>query len=804
MHALWLAAGIALAALAWTTPAFAQVTSPLIAPVAQGSTEVPYPAGGHGDASVTLELIVEKDGSVSSALVVEGEPPFSERAQRAVLAWRFSPALRGDTPVAARIRARVAFHQEPESAGASAAGPPPTAAASGSTRETAGAAATPPALPAEPPLEVTVLGERRELGQTTLLGSDVREMPGAFGDSFRAIEALPGVAPLISGLPYFSVRGAPANDNGYYVDGVRVPLLFHLGVGQSVIHPGLIERVDFFPGSAPASYGASVGAIIAGQTRAPAATAHGEANLRLFDAGTLLETPFADGRGSVLVAGRYGYPGPILSAVSSDLQLGYWDYQARATFRFTERDSIGMLAFGSHDYLASRDQQTAQMVEQFRSDFARVDLRYDHAFSAGQLRVALTGGYDSQGSAPTFIRDQSLAARLSFQQKLADNLQLRAGAEAHFDAYGFRRDAISPTDMLDPSSADPPPRNLSWSGHADMVWRVTPSVELVPGARVEVFESSRAPASGSTGRPRSQRAAVDPRLSARVSIAPGVAWLSTFGVSHQYPSLRVGNIPPAVLSVPGFLPGNAQLQVAMQGSQGFELALPAEIVLTATAFLSRWTGLTDLTADCVQLTPGVSGPRLPEAQGDPDPIVCPAGDPVHGRAYGLELLVRRSLTKRLTGWLSYTLSRSTRRARFITPSGQTDIATVPSESDRTHVLNAIAAYDLGRSWRVGGRFFFYTGSPYSNRDGSIPVPPYNAFRGPAFYRLDVRLEKRWRLGESGFIAFVLEGQNVTLQKEQGFTIDCRGEGSPEMSTLSCHPSQHGPITLPSVGVEASF
>ena len=39
--------------------------------------------------------------------------------------------------------------------------------------------------------------------------AEVRAMPGAFGDSFRAIEALPGVTPLVSGLPYFFVRGAP-------------------------------------------------------------------------------------------------------------------------------------------------------------------------------------------------------------------------------------------------------------------------------------------------------------------------------------------------------------------------------------------------------------------------------------------------------------------------------------------------------------------------------------------------------------------------------------------------------------------
>ena len=102
---------------------------------------------------------------------------------------------------------------------------------------------------------------------------------------------------------------------------------------------------------------------------------------------------------------------------------------------------------------------------------------------------------------------------------------------------------------------------------------------------------------------------------------------------------------------------------------------------------------------------------------------------------------------------------------------------MPSEFDRTHVLNAILSYDLGRRWRAGSRFVFFTGQPYSKLDGSLPVPPYNDQRFPPFYRVDVRLEKRWPLGQDGAIAFVFEGQNVTLSK-QGYAgaIDCNSDG----------------------------
>lgn len=50
-------------------------------------------------------------------------------------------------------------------------------------------------------------GEARA-GGIFISQAEVRQLPGAFGDPFRAIEALPGVTPIVSGLP-FSTFGAP-------------------------------------------------------------------------------------------------------------------------------------------------------------------------------------------------------------------------------------------------------------------------------------------------------------------------------------------------------------------------------------------------------------------------------------------------------------------------------------------------------------------------------------------------------------------------------------------------------------------
>jgi hypothetical protein len=800
--------------LAWTPSAAGQekpalqvepTALALIPPVAQGSTAVPYPPLANGDAIVLLELTVETDGTVSNAVVVDGVEPFAEQARRSVLAWRFLPAHRGSTPVAARIRARVDFHQEQRTAIASTV---PRAAQAVPGPVPPGPSVQGTAAAPEAPQEVDVRGTRREIGQTTLSATDVREMPGAFGDPFRAIEALPGVVPLVSGLPYFYIRGAPPNDNGYYVDGIRVPLLFHVGNGEGVIHPALIDHVDFYPGAPPASYGGFAGATIAGQTREPASTPHGEVNLRVIDAGALLEAPLDDGRGSVLAAGRYGYPGPILSAITSSVKLDYWDYQMRATWRIADHDTLGIFAFGSHDYLAELQGGGQQMEangnlhsittlqELLLSDFHRIDLRWEHVFANGDghMRVAATVGYDSQGAAPTYATDYSAAMRLQIEAKLSQTVRVRGGADARYDDYGFKQGAPVPGGEDIPSTANPPPTNATVGAHGDVVWRPSPRVEIVPGVRFDVFQSSRGTAPGATAHANTVVPAVDPRLSARVTLANSVAWLSTFGVSHQYPALRVGAVPPQEVSVPGFPFGVSQLQRVAQASQGIEVALPADFTATLTGVLSGWSGLTDLTAGCVQLSPP-GGPRQ-----------CPDDQPVHGRAYGLEFLVRRPLSKRLTGWLSYTLSRATREAHYLTSSGSEATATIVGDYDRTHVLNVMGAYDLGRRWRLGARFVLYTGSPYSDNwspgQGS-PLPPLNDRRYPPFYRIDVRLEKRWSLGRERSMALVAEVQNVTLSKEAR-AYNCSGTQIGSTNSTTCGVTDLGPITLPSVGVEAFF
>ncbi|HEY8079822.1 MAG TPA: TonB family protein, partial [Labilithrix sp.] len=655
----WIAAFV-LAATMIVSAARAQKPPELVPPRAIETPSVPYPSNATGNASVLLELTIDTNGRVSNATVAQGDEPFASAALASAPAWRFEPAKRGDRTVSARIRVLVDFHPP--------APPPPIADETPKPDEP-----KPAPKKNEPLQEVTVTGQRKEVGATDLGGGDVRQMPGAFGDAFRAIDALPGVVPMVSGLPYYFIRGAPPGNTGYFIDGVRVPLLFHFGVAKAVIHPALVDHVDFYASGFPARYGRFTGGIIDGRTAPPKDHLHGEWGVSLLDAGLIVETPFGkDDRGTFLAGGRYGYPGLLLSVLAPEVFLQYGDYQARASWKLDDKNTISTFVFGSVD--AAGNKKNGKVEDLTSTQFHRIDTRWDHDFGAlGKVRTAVTLGLDrtaQDADNGSGVLDYMVGVRSEWEVQASRNVKIRAGSDAWFDHYSLFDNGSGSNDQTQQNF---PTRDDVAAGiWLDAVIKVTPDFEIIPGARIDFFESKPSAEPHDSSVPT-----FDPRLATRVRLSKRVTWITSNGITHQPPSFFV--------PVPGFqLALGKGVQTAVQTTQGVELTLPWDFTLASTVFLNNLLDLTDATVTCGITDSGSIDNSCVDQR-------------IRGRTDGLELLLRRPLTKKLTGWIAYTLSRSTREATPPHSTGQA--ATFLSDFDRTHVLNVVGAYDLGRNWR---------------------------------------------------------------------------------------------------------
>jgi outer membrane receptor protein involved in Fe transport len=129
------------------------------------------------------------------------------------------------------------------------------------------------------------------------------------------------------------------------------------------------------------------------------------------------------------------------------------------------------------------------------------------------------------------------------------------------------------------------------------------------------------------------------------------------------------------------------------------------------------------------------------------------------------VLLRQELVKGFFGWLSYSLIRSERKDR-------PDTAWRLLDYDQTHVLALLASYEIRQGFQAGFRFRYTTGAPrtpvlgaYTNTAGqNEPIfGAQNSIRLPAFYSLDIRVEKMFVWGRTKLNLF-LDVQNVTNRK----------------------------------------
>jgi hypothetical protein len=594
----------------------------------------------------------------------------------------------------------------------------------------------------------TVVSAPKDADGVALAADDLVRTAGSMGEPFRVIESLPGVSQVLWPLSLYAVRGANPGNTGYFLDGMRLPMLFHFALGPGVVHPYLLEKIDFYPGGYPARYGRFVSGVVAASTATPKPDRmRGSVDVRLFDAGGIVATPINEGRGTVAVTGRYSYTALLLSMYSPDLTLSYWDYGARLDHALGP-GRLTVFALGSHDYFASEKYSNLRA----EIDFHRLDTRWQGRVGPGRLMVRNTLGADRSSmvvdpvvSLPVRIRTKSTAPQTSYLIA-SEKLDLELGADGELQGLQPRADrADANPELFRDRTA------LVAGAFTTLTWRITPDVIVVPGFRADAFFEGPA-----------ERIEPGPRFGMRFRPF-GETWLKAqVGRFSQTASLPV--------MVPGFESfglGTIGTQTSKQGSLGVEQPVGDLLQLDVTAFYQRMR-LTDLLS-LFNYDP--TDPRLLELR--------------DGESYGAEFMLRRAQNNRLSGWLSYTLSWS---QRLVGPSG----ARAWSDWDQRHVLNLVSALRLPRGFSVGARFHVNSGRPYPVFDDDNPSPP-DYIRLPTFYQLDLRADKRFVFDRYVLDVYV-ETVNTTLS-QQMFDIK-RSGGFVEEKVLK--------IVLPSVGVHAEW
>jgi TonB family protein len=625
-------------------------------------------------------------------------------------------------------------------------------------------------------LEIVIIAPTltKQVVSTKVDADQARRVAGTQGDVLKIVENLPGVARATAGSGQVVVWGAAPQDTRVYVDGMHIPLLYHYGGFRSVIHSDMVRSVELIPGGYGAQYGRGLGGLIQVDTRAPATDRlHGSGAVDLIDAAAAATGPVSD-HVSFAVAGRRSHLDWVLGQVTSKDVAAffpipkYYDGQARVRYQPAKNSYLelgGMLSSDNVSRTVSSSDPAYRKQENQSMDFQRVYLRYETETSDGSKvsvlpwlgwdRSTLTGAF---GGTPTVLEvdTRDYGFRASYRGRAAPFLTAEVGLDLEAASHSARRvgSVTSPPREGDARAfGQPPSDQVNVDTWDTAEGSAAPYVEgdfavfedklhIVPGLRLEpqfTSVSKRVPTEGvfAPVGVYTSDTALEPRLAVRYAMSSRVTFKAAFGQYRQAAQ-------PEDLSA-SF--GNSTLQ----SSRATHLLFGGAFDLSRSLSLET-TVFRNTSEDLVVRNPSGS------------PLVAQALiNGGQGRSYGAQFLLRRELAKGFFGWVAYTILRSERRD---TPTSDYRLF----DFDQTHVLTALASYDLGKGFDVGARGRYATGYPRTPVIGSYfdsrtatyqpLLGSKNSIRIPAFVELDVRVSKRFKLKQSS-LELYLDVQNVT-------------------------------------------
>lgn len=592
-------------------------------------------------------------------------------------------------------------------------------------------------------LEVVVRAprEKKEVARRTVTLEEARRIPGTFGDAIRVVQNLPGVARTPLGLGPLIVRGGRPGDTRTYIDGQYVPILFHFGGLLSVINSDLMESLDFYPGSPPVRYGRSIaGAVDVNTRRASRERLRGYADVSLGETSLLLESPLGE-KGAFVASARRSYIDVVLPAVlrftgttGVNAAPVYWDYQLKGDFD-VGKNELSFFLFGSDDRLNVVLDNPAAVSATSRGGgldnhigFHRFITEWKRKLTPTiDHRASLTLGTgrtaNKIGEFVYFLMDlQTVGLREDLSFRFSDSARLTVGADVLGYGYAYKVQSPPrpiPGEIMDPNVAD----RLEISSDkgffllpalfADFVWEPTERLRLVPGVRVD-YDGFL------------DRTWFDPRLSAFYKLTDAVSLKASTGLVHQPPT-------PEKLTK-GFANPDLNEEGAREYAAGVEWRFAERFGVDVQVYFRDLFGVVGQVPDVATNPDGSAARRVFENSDE-------------GRAYGIEVLLRRDPGTDLFGWVAVSLGQSERRRDSSEPWMQTAL------NQRYNVVGVLS-YRTPWQVEVGTRIRYTDGNPYTaickgvyNADADlyvpVPCPERRALRHPAFFQVDLRIDRKW-------------------------------------------------------------
>lgn len=610
---------------------------------------------------------------------------------------------------------------------------------------------------------------------------EIEKSPGANRDISRIVKSYPGVAFSPAGYRNdLIVRGGSPSENRFYLDGVEIPNINHFstqgasGGPVGIINADLIREVNFYTGAFPTDRGNAMSSVLDFKLRDGDMERNSlKATLGASEV-SLASNGHIGKKTSYLVSVRQSYLQFLFDMLGLPFLPTFTDAQFKLKTRFNANNELTILGLGGIDNMKLNTKLDGEKAEYILSYLPKIQQEtftlgavYRHYAGIHVQSVVVSHSYLNNRNTKYLNNDESSADNLSLKLRSVEqetkfrikntstfgNWKINFGANLDYSQYTnttFQRVYIDEG------------RTFDYHTYLGM-WRWGIFGTINYATTDERFTASlgvRTDANNFSSGMKGMGDQLSPRLSLSYRLTDGLYLSGNAGLYYQLP-------PYTGL---GFKDNNGawvnkylRYMSVSQESLGLSWHPGNTFELSAEGFYKQYD-------------------KIPFSIADGIPLACKGNDygvignealssTAQGRAYGIEILMKWLIAKKLNLASSFTLFKSEYRN-----NKQSEY--IASAWDNRYIFNMSGTYNFPHNWSLGMKISCIGGAPYTpydveksslvtawNAQGRpyYDYTKYNTGRLPAFSQLDVRVDKTFYLKRC-MLGFYIDLQNVTNSK----------------------------------------
>lgn len=617
------------------------------------------------------------------------------------------------------------------------------------------------------------------LGLRSIGVQEIEKSPGANRDISRIVQSYPGVAFSPAGYRNdLIVRGGGPSENRFYLDGVEIPNINHFstqgasGGPVGIINADLIREVNFYTGAFPANMGNSLSSVLdfrlrdGDMERNSLKATLGASEVSLASTGSLGK------KTSYLVSVRQSYLQFLFDMLGLPFLPTFTDAQFKIKTRFDEKNELTVLGLAGIDNMKLNTKLEGEEAEYILSYLPRIQQEtftlgavYRHYAGAHVQTAVVSHSYMNNRNTKYRNNDENTPDNLVLRlRSVEQETKLRLENSSTFGPWkvnlGMNLDYSQYTNTAFQKIYLENEQTFDYHTALGMMrWGLFATVNYVsPDERFTSSFGLRADANNYSSRMNRLSDQLSPRLSLSYRLIEQLYLSGSAGLYYQLP-------PYTALGFKGnqdkLLNKKLRYMSVSQGSVGLSWRTSSTFELSAEGFYKQYD-------------------KVPLSVTDGIPLACKGNDygvignelltsTAQGRSYGVELLMKWLVARKLNLSSSFTLFQSEYRSNK-------ESEYIASAWDNRYIFNLSGTYNFPRNWSFGMKLSCIGGAPYTpydveksslvdawNAQGRpyYDYTQYNTGRLPAFGQVDVRVDKTFYLKRC-MLGFYIDLQNVSM------------------------------------------